>query len=130
MIIFVATCCYTGKGEELKIVIVTSSSGRWIIPKGQVEKDLKKREVAIIEMWEEAGIIGTITGKPKEFIIDRQGEALWKIYPVQIIRLEEKWPEKKLRERRLVSPEEAMELIDNEDLSAAIKKLVKKIRKK
>ncbi len=125
----VAAYCYTGKGEKHRVAIVTSSTGRWIIPKGHVEKGMKNREVALMEVWEESGIIGIISGKPKEFIIDRGDLALWKVYPVKIRRLEEKWPESRSRQRKLVTPEEAVSLIDDEDLSEAVKKLAKKIRK-
>lgn len=126
----VAAYCYSGKGEKHRIAIVTSSTGRWIIPKGHVEKGMKNREVALMEVWEESGIIGIIAGKPQEFIIDRGDLALWKVYPVKIRRVEEKWPESRRRQRKLVSPEEALELIDDGDLADAVKKLAKKFRKK
>ena len=97
---------------------------------GQVEKGMKNQEVALLEVWGEAGIIGIISGKSREFIIDRKGLALWKIYPVKIRRLEEKWPEMNRRQRQLVTPEEAVNIIDDADLAAAVKKVAKKFRKK
>ena len=126
----VAAYCWSGKGDNHRIALITSSTGRWIIPKGQVEKGMKNREVALLEVWEEAGIIGIISGKSREFIIDRKGLALWKIYPVKIRRLEEKWPEMNRRQRQLVTPEEAVNIIDDADLAAAVKKVAKKFRKK
>lgn len=126
----VAAYCWSGKGDKHRTVLVTSSSGRWIIPKGQVEKGMKNREVALLEVWEEAGIIGIISGKSREFIIDRKGLALWKIYPVKIRRIEDRWPEMKRRKRQLVTPEEAVKLIDDDDLAAAVKKVAKKYVKK
>lgn len=125
----VAAYCYKGKGEKHRIVLVTSTTGRWIIPKGQIEKDLTKKEVALDEAWEEAGIRGKITGKSKDFLIYRGGLILWKIYPVKINSLEDDWPEKKYRKRRLISPSDAARKIDNKDLTKAILKLAKKFQR-
>ena len=126
----VAAYCYEGKGEKHKVAVITSSTGRWIIPKGNVEKGMKNREVALMEVWEEAGIIGIISGKPREFIIDRGGIALWKVYPVKIRRKVDEWPESKHRKRKMVALGEAVRMIDDEDLAAAVKKFGKKLAKK
>ncbi len=126
MDIIVAAYCYKGTGKKHRIVIVTSTTGRWIIPKGQVEEDLTNKEVALNEAWEEAGVKGTISGKSKKFLINRGGRILWKIYPVKISSLADDWPEKKLRKRRLLSPEDAASKFDNPDLAQAVLKLAKK----
>ena len=126
MEIIVAAYCYKKKGENHRMVLVTSSTGRWIIPKGQVDEDLTKREVALSEAWEEAGVKGVISSKSKDFLIDRGGLALWKIYPVKIISMAEEWPEQRLRTRELLPPSEAASKIDNIDLAKAILKLAKK----
>jgi 8-oxo-dGTP pyrophosphatase MutT (NUDIX family) len=122
----VAVYCYQGKGIEHKIIIITSTTGRWIIPKGQTEEDRTNKEVALAEAWEEAGIRGEISGKSKVFLIDRGRISKWKIYPVKINEIAEKWPEKKYRKRRLLSPEEAAAKIDNPDLAKALLKLARK----
>ena len=57
---------YVKKNNTYRYVIVTSRSSRarWIFPKGQPEEDKTDEEVAVNEAFEEAGIIGTIQGKP------------------------------------------------------------------
>ena len=126
MDIIVAAYCYMGKGEKHKIVIITSTTGRWIMPKGQIEEDLTKKEIALKEAWEEAGVRGEISGKSKDFLIDRGELTLWKIYPVKISSLSDDWPEMKYRKRRLLTPRKAADKIDNPDLAKAVLKLAKK----
>ena len=57
-----------------KIVLVTSREKKlWILPKGNVEKKLSRKESALLEAYEEAGLKGKIMDfKPMHFI--RQGE--------------------------------------------------------
>lgn len=125
----VAAYCFRGKGAEHEILLITSSTGRWIIPKGRTEKRWGKRTVALMEAWEEGGVKGRIVGPPKSFVIRRGTKAEWKFYPVKINELADDWPEKKERKRRFVSRKEAKELIDNSDLADAVAKLAKKYRK-
>jgi 8-oxo-dGTP pyrophosphatase MutT (NUDIX family) len=52
---------YTGSGEEVEILVVTSrTSARWIIPRGWPMKRKKPHEAAAIEAWEEAGVRGRV----------------------------------------------------------------------
>lgn len=52
---------YTGSGEEIEILVVTSrTSTRWIIPRGWPMKRKKPHEAAAIEAWEEAGVRGRV----------------------------------------------------------------------
>lgn len=52
---------YTGSGEEVEILVVTSrTSARWIIPRGWPMKRKKPHEAAAIEAWEEAGARGRV----------------------------------------------------------------------
>ena len=122
----IAAYCFKGRGKKHRMVVITSSTGRWIIPKGQVEDDLRNREVALEESWEEAGIRGKLKGAMREFVVDRGGKARWKVFPVKIRSLADSWPEKKRRKRRLVRVEEALSLIDNADLRRAVRKLGEK----
>ncbi|OQX28727.1 MAG: hypothetical protein B0D92_07445 [Spirochaeta sp. LUC14_002_19_P3] len=116
----IAAYCFKGKGKNHKLAIVTSSSGRWLIPKGHYEDDSYNQLLALEEAWEEAGVKGKIAGGPYSFVIDRGGKAKWKIYSVKIRSLAQDWPEKQQRKRRLVKPLEAAELIDCPDLVSAI----------
>jgi 8-oxo-dGTP pyrophosphatase MutT (NUDIX family) len=129
MNLIIAAYCYLGKGNSQKIIIVTSSSGRWILPKGQPEKRIAKKGIALDEAWEEAGVTGSISGEAIDFVIKRGRKNIWRIYPVLIDELADDWPERTLRKRRLVSAEVAIEEIDNRGLREAVKVLAKKHRK-
>lgn len=126
MDIIVAAYCYKGKGADHKVLLITSTTGRWLIPKGQPELDRSNKEIAMSEAWEEAGVRGELSGKSKDFLIERGQLSMWKIFPVKIKELSEKWPEKKYRKRRLLDPAEAAAKIDNPDLAKTILKLAKK----
>ena len=117
----IAAYCYKGKKDKHKILLVTSSAGHWIIPKGQVEKSMKKQDVALKEAWEEAGVRGKITGKGRVFRIRIGGLARWWIYPVKIHGIEDKWPEMGLRKRCFVGVDDAVKLIENKELREAVR---------
>ena len=124
----VAAYCHRGQGAHHQFVLVTSSTGRWIPPKGHRESWGRGRDVAQLEAWEEAGIHGVV-GKAKSFRIKRGGWALWKFYPIEIRGMAQEWPESKSRERRLVNLEEAKKLVDSPMLYLALEALAKSFEK-
>jgi len=124
----VAAYCYQGRSVSHKIVIITSSAGRWIIPKGQPVRRIGKKRIALREAWEEAGMKGVVSGKARKFTIKLGRKQRWKIYPVKIKKLHKNWPEKAFRKRRLVSPEEALRVIDNRDLAKAVGSFAKRFQ--
>ena len=125
----VAAYCFRGKGPDHEILLITSSTGRWIVPKGQTEKRWGKREVAMMEAWEEGGVKGRVVGRAKSFVIRRGPKAEWRFFPILIEDLAADWPEKDSRKRRFASRKEAKRLIDNSDLAEAVSKLAKKYKK-
>ena len=46
------------------LLITSRDTGRWVIPKGNLEPDLTDAEAAAKEAWEEAGLTGTIDPDP------------------------------------------------------------------
>jgi 8-oxo-dGTP pyrophosphatase MutT (NUDIX family) len=105
----------------LEFLLVTSASrGRWIIPKGNIEPHLGLRESAVAEAREEGGVTGrahaTALGT---FINHRPGDPTQiTVYPVRVesVISDERWEERHVRKRRWVRPNEAMELVEEEDL--------------
>ena len=53
---------YRFKGDELQFLLLTSKSGRWIAPKGKIDPGHTPQQTAAIETFEEAGVIGNVTG--------------------------------------------------------------------
>ncbi|WP_460086474.1 NUDIX hydrolase [Roseibium sp. LAB1] len=53
-----ALCVREGKAEPEILLVSTRDTGRFILPKGWPEKDKPAFETALIEAYEEAGIVG------------------------------------------------------------------------
>ena len=69
-----AALCHrkTKRGHE--VLLITSSHGRWILPKGWPIEGKSGRETALTEAWEEAGVKkGKATKSP---IVPRHGSTV------------------------------------------------------
>lgn len=108
------------KGKLMVMLITNMSGNSWILPKGQPEPHLQDPQVALLEAYEEAGVIGTLinTIQHKEFK-HKCGTCL-RVYPLAIHKILTKWPEKKYRKRQLVSVKEALKLITRKEHTDAI----------
>lgn len=48
-----------------RVCLVNSSNGRrWVVPKGAIEPGRTAGETALVETWEEAGLVGTLAPEP------------------------------------------------------------------
>jgi 8-oxo-dGTP pyrophosphatase MutT (NUDIX family) len=101
--------------KDGQVCLVTSSSGRrWVIPKGMMEPGKTRGEIAIQEAWEEAGIVGLLQPNPVGTYQYAKygGTCLVTVYLMQVTEVLEDWPERNVRKRVWVSPDEAGELIE------------------
>jgi 8-oxo-dGTP pyrophosphatase MutT (NUDIX family) len=107
---------------DMVVLITARGSGRWIIPKGYIEKDMSPADSAAKEAWEEAGIVGRVVSEEIGTFSYRRPSGLFSVvvYPLEVESLLDQWEEMHLRQRRLVTPAEAIEMIVNKEL----KKLV------
>lgn len=96
-----------------RVLLITSSKheGVWVLPKGGWENDETQAQAAARETWEEAGVRGNITRHIGTFVeTTKKGNVKanhW-IYEMYITEILKKWPEKKKRERRWFTLEEAL----------------------
>jgi len=60
----VAAVCYRIRGNGVEFLLVQTRSGRWIFPKGGVERGLTYAQSAAREAFEEAGVHGRIEEVP------------------------------------------------------------------
>jgi 8-oxo-dGTP pyrophosphatase MutT (NUDIX family) len=107
--------CWRLGAEGLKVLLVTSRrSGKWGVPKGWALRGRPLHRTAAQEAWEEAGVIGAAENRllglvdaPKSYLF--VGEIGWRLalYPLEVERLAEDWPEHGQRERRWFSLDEA-----------------------
>ncbi|KQI68089.1 NUDIX hydrolase [Loktanella sp. 3ANDIMAR09] len=127
----VAALCHR-KGEKgREVLLVTSSRGRWILPKGWPIDGLTDAEAAMQEAWEEAGVRkGSVSRKPvakflgaKRFSDGRQVPAKIKVYAIRVRETARKYPEHKRRDRRWVSLPKAAKLLSDKGFRKALKAL-------
>jgi 8-oxo-dGTP pyrophosphatase MutT (NUDIX family) len=114
---------------QLEVLLVTSrDTGRWVIPKGYIDKGLTAQQAAAQEAREEAGVSGEITSTiPLGFIpylkILGDGEARAaniEVHTLLVQREEKKWLEHKERKRKWLSPEDAASRVREPALAALL----------
>jgi 8-oxo-dGTP pyrophosphatase MutT (NUDIX family) len=106
---------------KVQVLLITSrDTGRWIIPKGNIDAGVTPAKAAEKEAYEEAGVKGTITsllplGIYTYFKKLESGEARAATVEVYLLRVKKrlkKWPEKGERKLSWVSIKEAVRLIE------------------
>lgn len=106
---------------QVEVLLITSrDTGRWIIPKGNINTDTAPCKAAEIEAYEEGGVKGQIEGSiPLGFYTyfkrRASGERLptsVEVYLLRVTKQVKKWPEKRERQLSWVSVLDAMQLVD------------------
>lgn len=108
--------------DDRLVLITARKSDRWIIPKGYVERGLSAAESAAKEAYEEAGLIGNVHGVHiGEYRYRKFGKGFSvKVYPMYIETMLEEWDEMHLRQRRVVTPGEAFDMLYHDELKALV----------
>ena len=97
----------------IEVLLVTSLSGRWILPKGIVEKDMTPAESAAKEAWEEAGV----QGKMDEHSLGTFETSKWngicsvEVFRMDITQIADQWPESDKRTRKWFALADAMKAV-------------------
>ncbi len=125
----VAALCHRKGAKGREVLLVTSSRGRWILPKGWPIDGLSDGDAALQEAWEEAGVRhGLVTAKPiakflgvKRFDNGEEIPAHVRVYGVKVRQLVRKFPEHKRRERRWVSLAKAAKLLTEKGYAKALR---------
>ena len=117
-----------GKKGTIEIMLVTSrDTRRWVLPKGWPEGEESLSEAAAREAQEEAGILGRIAttelgsyyyGKRLTTELERRCQVL--VFPLEVRKTAEKWPEKKRRTRQWFEATEAASVVQEPDLAELI----------
>ncbi|KAI8064851.1 NUDIX hydrolase domain-like protein, partial [Gilbertella persicaria] len=95
-----------------RVVLISSSKNpdNWVIPKGGWEVDETQEHAALRETWEEGGIKGRIVRHLGVFV-ERNKKKIkahhW-IYEMEIDEIAKKYPERKKRDRRWFTYDEAL----------------------
>lgn len=114
----VAALCYRLREDTVECLLITSTEGRWILPKGWPEDGLAGHQAALKEAWEEAGVregladataIGSFRSQKKlgNGVVVR---CRTEVYPVRVLDLAKNYPEVKRRDRRWVVLQDAVQM--------------------
>jgi 8-oxo-dGTP pyrophosphatase MutT (NUDIX family) len=105
------------------VCMVTSRSGRrWVLPKGRIEVKQSAGDAATTEAWEEAGVRGRLTDLP----VGSYEYEKWDrphhvhVFVLHVETVIDQWPERNLRTREWVTPEEAIARIEEPELRALV----------
>ena len=116
-------------GSGVEVLLVSSlDSGRWIIPKGWPMDGLTPAEAAGREAWEEAGA----TGRMHETCLGLYSYNKWideeltlpvivAVFPLEVKRLHDTFPEAEKRRRKWVSLKKAAQRVDEYELKQMIR---------
>lgn len=122
---------YFLQSGKLKIIIITSrNSNQWIVPKGNRVPNKSKRESALLEAYEEAGLTGRLD-KDLKFrisIMSHGKKVDLTLYPMRVTKRSiKKWPESHQRKRIEVPCNQAQSLVLWPNFKTCIKLLRKSL---
>ncbi|WP_353622799.1 NUDIX hydrolase [Aliirhizobium terrae] len=111
-------------GEQQVLLLSSRGTGKWVIPKGTVERYETPRECARREALEEAGITGKVSKRPVGFytyVKDGKGLPLFvSVFTLQVKAERNNFREKGQRSRSWVSLEEASVLVVEPELKGLL----------
>ena len=116
---------YRHGANGFEVMLITSAStGRWIVPKGNVDPGYSPAEAAVIEAREEAGVEGLSAADPIVVYDTIKGTTPLSmlVFPLRVETVLKDWSESRLRRRRWATLEQALSLLDREWMRAALRR--------
>ncbi len=118
-----AALCYRVEAGKLQVCIVTSRrSKRWILPKGWPMHKETPADAAATEAWEEAGLTGRAIDRCLgvyayvKTMSETLAPVVVMVYPLEVYEEHAKWPERKQRKRKWLSPKKAAKRLAEPEL--------------
>ncbi|MTI46124.1 8-oxo-dGTP pyrophosphatase MutT (NUDIX family) [Roseibium hamelinense] len=128
----IAALCYRvpkGAAEPEVLLVTTRDTGRWIIPKGWPEPDKPAFETAVIEAYEEAGVVGKperrVFGQFRSFKGLSNGLTLRTkvlVFKIRATKLLDSFPEKGQRKLAWVPVSQAIEQANEKGLQKLLRR--------
>ncbi len=124
-----AALCYRMKNGKVQVLLITSrGTKRWIIPKGWQVKGRSMAQSAVIEAWEEAGVIGRAKGDTlgqfnyiKSEGPGRLSPCTATVFAVKVKSLKSKFPERGQRRLKWLGRKKAAAKVADPALGALIR---------
>ena len=104
---------------KIEVMLITSSgSKRWVIPKGLIEPNMTPEDSAAKEAWEEAGVLGLVFPNLMGTYEYYKSGCTWQVdvFLLQVETVLDNWPEAYKRKRQWVSIPKAIKRVDEPDL--------------
>lgn len=107
---------------RVEVLMITNSSGRWIVPKGGIDPGNSPADQAVLEAYEEAGVVEAEIGGEIGFYEYERGGRVHRVrlFALLVRELARDWDESHRREREWVPLEEAIERVAFEGLKRAL----------
>ncbi|KAL2317268.1 hypothetical protein Fmac_031144 [Flemingia macrophylla] len=116
---------------DIQVLVITSQKGKGMLfPKGGWELDESKKEAALRETIEEAGVRGTVEGKLGKWSFkSKTHDTFYEgyMFPLLVEEQLEFWPEQNARQRIWMSVSEAREVCQHWWMKEALERLVNRI---
>jgi 8-oxo-dGTP pyrophosphatase MutT (NUDIX family) len=109
-----------------QVCLVTSRSGkRLVVPKGCIEPGKTAGEIALLEAWEEAGLVGVLQSEPVGSYLYDKGDNTYHVlvYLMQVTQVADEWPERDQRDRKWMSYAQALVRVEEFGLRELIRGL-------
>ena len=125
-----AALCHRDTPKGVEVLLVTSSNGRWILPKGWPIDGMTAAQAAHQEAWEEGGVKSSVShgdawgmfhGK-KNYDSGLSVPCETAVYELQVDDVANDFPEAHKRDRIWVSPSRAAEMVDEVGLKSLLAK--------
>jgi len=111
---------------QIEVLLVTSlGSGRWILPKGIVEKDMTPSQSAAKEAWEEAGVKGRMDVHCLGmFQTSKWGDVCSvEVFRMDVTKIADQWPESDKRKRKWLTLSDALKEVHPDGASQILEKI-------
>jgi len=131
-----ALCYRDSRDGGPEILLITSSRGRWIVPKGWPVSGLESWETALQEAWEEAGVragepwrkpLGSYTSVKRHDNGLERDCTVW-VYPVKVTEMRKNYPEADKRKRVWLPLREACDRVDDPGLREVLHQFVEEMK--
>lgn len=112
------------------VLLITTSAGRWSIPKGGIDPGHTAEHTAVLEALEEAGVIGVLEkpalGTYERRRVDQDHHVT--VFALRVERVLERWQEQDIREREWLPANIAAERAGLEEVGRLILQLARRKR--
>ncbi len=119
-----AICCRISDRGLIEILLITSrDTGRWVLPKGFIEKRETSYRAAQREALEEAGVVGKVRKKPVghyAYLKDGQRHVVVAAHLLRCESQTKKFREQRQREMIWVEVRNAAEMVDEPELQTIL----------